>query len=310
MDNKEKSFISAVVYLHNPKYDTVGFSKMLIETLQTNFENSEIIVVNDMADPADIEAIRKMCKDCVNCSVTILNLSYFHGLEAAMMAGIDLAIGDFVFEFDSSSADYDPELIMQVYQKALEGYDTVSASPNKKPYFSSKMFYHTFERFSETKIQMCSERFRIVSRRLLNRITSANKTIPYRKVLYTTSGFKGCSITYEPVSSKKLYRNREENKLRRKTAIDSLLLFTQFGYKFAISMAVIMMLTSIAMIIYSVVIYIAAKPVEGWTTTILFLSFAFFGLFSVLTIVIRYLQILIELVFKRKHYNFESIEKL
>ena len=51
-------------------------------------------------------------------------------------------------------------------------------------------------------------------------------------------------------------------------------------------------------------------PVAGWTTTILFLSVVFFGLFAILTVIIKYLQIIVDLVFKRKHYSFESIEKL
>ena len=38
-------------------------------------------------------------------TITILNMSFFHGVEAAMNAGVDLAIGDFVFEFDSCIAD-------------------------------------------------------------------------------------------------------------------------------------------------------------------------------------------------------------
>ena len=61
---------------------------------------------------------------------------------------------------------------------------------------------------------------------------------------------------------------------------------------------------------YSAVIYATSNPVAGWTTTILFLSVAFFGLFGILTIVVKYLQLLVDLVFKRKHYSFESIEKL
>ena len=35
-----------------------------------------------------------------------------------------------------------------------------------------------------------------------------------------------------------------------------------------------------------------------------------FGLFGVLTIIIKYLQILIDLVFKRSRYSFEGVEKL
>lgn len=71
-----------------------------------------------------------------------------------------------------------------------------------------------------------------------------------------------------------------------------------------------MMVVSVFMVLYSVVVYLTANPVVGWTTTILFLSVAFFGLFGILTIIIKYLQLLVDLVFKRKQYSFENIEKL
>ena len=70
------------------------------------------------------------------------------------------------------------------------------------------------------------------------------------------------------------------------------------------------MAISLFMVLYSVVVYVTGNPVEGWTTTILFLSVAFLGLFGILTIIVKYLQLLVEMVFKRKHYSFESIEKL
>ena len=89
-----------------------------------------------------------------------------------------------------------------------------------------------------------------------------------------------------------------------------LLLFTGLGYRFSIGMTVAMILVTVLMFLYSLTVYLFGNPVEGWTTTILFFSFAFFGLFGLLTIVIKYLQILVDLVFKRKRYSFESLEKL
>ncbi|MDK2868670.1 MAG: polyisoprenyl-phosphate glycosyltransferase, partial [Clostridiales bacterium] len=50
--------------------------------------------------------------------------------------------------------------------------------------------------------------------------------------------------------------------------------------------------------------------VEGWTPTILFLSFAFFGVFGILAIVIKYLSIIVELIFKKRQYVYESIQKI
>ena len=68
-------------------------------------------------------------------------------------------------------------------------------------------------------------------------------------------------------------------------------------------------MVSIFMSLYTVIIYAMAHPVAGWTTTLLFLSVAFFSLFGILTVVIKYLQILVDLVFRRKRYSYESIQK-
>ena len=92
--------------------------------------------------------------------------------------------------------------------------------------------------------------------------------------------------------------------------MDALILFTEAGYSFSMTMTVLMMLMSVFMISYSLIMYFIAHPVEGWTTTILFFSVAFFGLFGILTIIVKYLQLLINLIFKRKYYSFKSIEKL
>jgi dolichol-phosphate mannosyltransferase len=105
-------------------------------------------------------------------------------------------------------------------------------------------------------------------------------------------------------------RDRQEKRYRSALAVDSLLLFTQLGYRFSVGMTAFMMVVSVFMMVYSIVIFATAHPVAGWTTTILFLSVVFFALFGILTIVIKYLQLLINLVFKKKQYSFEGIEKL
>ena len=229
-----------------------------------------------------------------------------------MNAGVDLAIGDFVFEFDTTVLDFDKSEIMKVYRKSLEGFDIVSASPNRKQRLSSRAFYHVFERFTNLSHKLYTETFRILSRRVINRISSMNKTVPYRKAIYANCGLKTENIVYTLTNVNKdiAASDRSEKKYRGRLAVDSLLLFTEVGYRFSITMTVLMMLMTIFMIVYSIVIYVMSTPAAGWTTTILFLSVAFFGIFGVLTIIIKYLQILLDLVFKRKRYSFESIEKL
>ena len=43
-----------------------------------------------------------------------------------MNAGIDMSIGDFVFEFDNTILDFNPDMIMEIYRKSLTGFDIVS----------------------------------------------------------------------------------------------------------------------------------------------------------------------------------------
>lgn len=307
--NKEKNFISAVVYVHNAADRIEKFLNMLISVLENNFEHSEIVCVNDASDDDSVKKIKAICEDVRNTSISVINMSYYHGLELAMNAGNDMAIGDFVFEFDTTDVDYEESLIMDIYRRSLEGYDIVSASPNKKQKFSSSAFYYLFDRFAKLPYKMTTESFRILSRRVINRISSMNKTIPYRKAVYSNSGLKTDHIVYE-ITEQVTNHDKVEKKYRERLAVDSLILFTDLGYTFSIWMTALMMVLAIGMIVYSVVIYVTGTPVEGWTTTILFLSIAFLGLFGILTIIMKYLQLIIDLIFRRKRYSFEGIEKI
>lgn len=309
MKSREKNFVSAVLYVHNAGDRIGAFLQTVLSVLEENFEHAEIICVNDHSNDESVRIIREVSQKAEITSISVLNMSYFHGLELAMNAGVDLAIGDFVFEFDTSVMDYEPEEIMRIYRRALEGYDIVSASPHKKQKFSSSIFYYVFDRVTDLSYKMTSESFRVLSRRVINRINSMHMSIPYRKAVYSNCGLRTDNIVYKNKKTSPVIDKRER-KYRKDLATDTMILFSDFGYRFAASMTVLMMLLTLFVAVYSVIIYFVGTPIEGWTTTILFLSAAFFGLFAIMTIVIKYLQILVSLIFKRKRYNFESIEKL
>lgn len=273
--------------------------------MNNTFEKYEIIFVNDASTDKTREIISEESKLITTGIVTTINMSFLQGVETAMNAGIDLAIGDFVFEFDSIELDYDLSLITDIYFKSLEGYDIVSAVPNNVK-MTSKMFYKVFNKYANMENQLRTERFKIISRRGINRVDSMNVKIPYRKAVYANCGLKQTFIQYKVSPSS---QGKSTIKDRRELAIDSLLLFTDIGYRISIFMATIMLLFSVFVAIYSIFIFVNGNPVAGWTTTMLFLSFAFFGLFSLLTILIKYTQLLLNLQFTKQDYIIEGIEK-
>lgn len=309
--NKEKNFISAVIYVRNAEDHIADFLSQIIQLLESCFEHSEIICVNDFSTDGSVSEIKKISRSAQTAAVSILNMSYFHGVEIAMNAGVDLSIGDFVLELDTTVQDYDLDEIMKVYRKVLEGYDIVSASSDRRQKLTSSLFYWVYEKFSDHNKKMHSETFRVLSRRALNRVSSMNRTIPYRKGIYVNCGLQTMNTQYHSIPDRIQDRgDKNLRKYRSSLAVDTLLLFTDAGYFCSKLMTGLMMFLSVFMIIYTVAVYAMAKPVAGWTTTILFLAVAFLGLFIILTIIIKYLQILLKLSFRRTKYSFESIEKL
>jgi len=167
--HKEKNFISVIVYIHNHEYYVEEFFAGIVDLLELYFEKFEIIFVNDESKDGSKQTIKQLSSNYNNLTLSIIDLSFYHGLETAILAGVDIAIGDFIFEFDSPIVDYSFYEVMSIYNKALEGYDIVSASPDKKEKMFSHIFYQLFQRFSSNNLRLYSETFRVLSRRAVNR---------------------------------------------------------------------------------------------------------------------------------------------
>lgn len=307
---KEKNFISAVVYIKDTEQVIESFLTNLVQQLDAHFEKYEIICVNDYCKDKSMEIIKKISNKMTN-SLSIVNMSFFQGIELAMNAGVDLAIGDLVFEFDTVSIDYPLDTIMDVYYHALEGYDIVNAAPSNSNSNTSRLFYAIFNKFSKGKYQLRTESFRILSRRAINRVHGMSKTIPYRKAFYANCGLKSDTIIYLSNVRNISKKTKQIKENRKELAISSIVLFTDIAYRFAITLTCAMMLVTIGTGLYTIIVFLGnEKPVAGWTTTMLLLSFAFFGLFAIAAIIIKYLTVIMNLVFNKQRYMVESIEKI
>lgn len=113
---KDNNFISAVVYLHNDGARAVEFCRTVAAELDANFKQYELVVVDDACTDDTVKQLRTWGRE-QDAPLTILHMSIYHGLEDAMNAGLDAAIGDYVYEFDSTELCYAPTLIMQAYRR-------------------------------------------------------------------------------------------------------------------------------------------------------------------------------------------------
>ena len=310
---KEVKFVSVVVYLHNDSEYITGFLEMITSVLSANFMDHELIFVNDASTDDSVMKIRSFYEAHPEITqvASIIQLNSYQGQESAVNAGRDFAIGDFVFEFDDMLVDYDPDTVLEVYRKALTGYDIVSAGCENAVSISSKMFYWVYNRLSRSVGKLTSETFRILSRRAINHVKSIDRYIPYRKAIYMNCGLGSATIAYrtvDPAARKRTIKSRHERGL---LAVDSLIYFTNAMGKLAWILCIVFAVIAVAIsvdIVYETVAL--THPVEGWRSTMGFLSVGFFGVFLILSIVIRYLSVLVNLNFKQSRYLVAGIDKV
>ncbi len=303
---KEKNFISAVVYLNNQQHLVVPFFDNLLKNLSENFEKYEIICVNDCCKDNTIAEVKKyFAENYLGTVTTIINMSIRQGLELSMNAGLDLAIGDFVLEFDSLELCYDETTIIDAYNQSQQGYDIVTVGSKKSKKLSSSLFYKIFNCFSESNYKLQGDIFHLLSRRAINRLHAINQNMPYRKAAYATSGLKVFNIecNFKSGTDKKLYPFSQ--------ALDVLALYTNAAYKLSLTISVLMLMFTVFSALYTVVMFFfMGNTIEGWATTMAVLSAGFFGIFLILAIIIKYLSLLVDLIFKNQKYLIESIEKI
>jgi dolichol-phosphate mannosyltransferase len=262
--------------------------------------------VDDQSQDNSLECIRNYIqKTSEYQTVTIMRMARYQGLEISMNAGVDLAIGDLIFEFDTIEPEFDNAFIMEAHKKVISGNDIVSAVPKKVHSIFSTIFYRIYNWAGGGTIYR--EGFRIVSRRALNRIKAANRFIPYRKALYAQSGLQSDKIYYTgSVHDRKQYSGERIN-----LALDALILFTGAVQKVSFFICLLFGLLTISIGVYITYIYFGPqKPIEGWTPIMGFMVLGFFGVFFLFAIIFKYLSVILNTVFIKQWYMVKSIEKL
>lgn len=303
---KEQNFISAVIYVRNGAGTLQSFLEYVYGEMERMFSRFEIICVNDASTDDSAEIIRTFGKSKEH-PVSLIQMGFRQGTELSMNAGEDLAIGDFVYEFDRAVQTWPDDLPEKLYRKMQEGYDIISACPEGNGRFSSRMFYRIFNKYSNLGVNLQTEVFRLVSRRAINRVSAMTHMQIYKKAANAGAGLRQTFLTFTKTANG---YDKVSGKERRTLATDSLVLFTDIGYKIAFWMSLVMLVFAAVVGIYTVVVYATGHPVEGWTPIMVFLAIGFFVLFAILTIVIKYLSLILNLSFRRQRYVIQNVEKI
>ena len=298
--NLEQNYISVIIVVNDEKKNIIEKINKVNGVLKNNFKNSEILIVDNTSKKISFESLKES-----KINHTIIKLPIKHGNQSALNAGIAMAIGDYMVEIEDISFDIDYNQIVDLYKKSQEGNDFVFLTP-KQSKWSSKIFYKilnkSFKNMFEADIS--SSVMTLSSRRGQNKIAEVGRRIINRNVAYVLSGLKCASIITDIK-----YKNKRSFSSNLMLMFDTLIYYTDVVMLFSQQLSFIFFILFGLGAVYSVVQKLFFDIVKGWASIFTLTSLGFFGMFFILSIMIRYLHHILRNSLNSKDYIFGSIEK-
>ena len=197
--------LSVVVPCYNEEETIRLFltESQLVESKMKQGVIFDYIFVNDGSTDKTLEVLRQVSKEFDN--VHYLSFSRNFGKEAALLAGLEAADGDFVTVMDVDLQD-PPEMLFVMYQKIKEGFDVVGTrrsdrkgEPALRSIFA-KLFYKMISSVSDTELLDGTRDFRLMTKQVVENILRLNEVNRFSKGIFSWVGF---NVTYLP------YENRQ-----------------------------------------------------------------------------------------------------
>lgn len=228
----------------------------------------EYVFVDDGSRDRTLEIIQKLREK--DEKIHYVSFSRNFGKEAALLAGLQNASGNYVVTMDVDLQD-SPELLEEMYQAVVEeGYDQAAArrisrkGEGKIRSFLSEMFYKVINRLSDIEIASGARDYRFMKRSVVNAILSMSEYNRFSKGIFSWVGFKTKWVEYENVERSAGATKWSIWKLFA-YAMEGIVAFSTKLLSLASSLGIICCVLSFFSLIFIVVrAMIYGDPVAGW----------------------------------------------
>lgn len=162
--------ISVVIPVYGCRAALPELHRRLCESLEQIVDTFEIILVDDCCPQNSWEEIKKLCEK--DKRVVGMHMSRNFGQIKAITAGLDKSRGNWIVVMDCDLQDR-PESIIELYNKAQEGYDVVFAKREGRvdsaiTKFLSRSFYKVYDYFTDGTFDSSICNFSISKRKVID----------------------------------------------------------------------------------------------------------------------------------------------
>jgi len=271
-ERKNNKMISIIVPCFN---EEEGIEKFYIETKKVidqinNEYDYELLFIDDGSKDETLNKVKKIRQNDEN--IRIISFSRNFGKEAAMYAGLENFIGDYVVIMDADLQN-DPRIILDMINGIKEGYDVVTTCRNRKgesivKSLFSRIFYGVMGKVGAIKIRQGSQDYRMMTRKVAESIVMLKEYNRFSKGIFNWVGF---NVKYLEVENRTRADGKSKWNFRKlfSYAIDGITSFTTAPLKISIVLGFIISFISIIMGVEIVLqTIISGKDVPGYASTI------------------------------------------
>ena len=197
-----KDIISIVVPCHNEEEMVPIFHKE-ITAVSEQLPDAvfEMIFVNDGSKDATLAELKRLAS--LDERVHYLSFSRNFGKEAAMVAGLRHATGNYVAVMDADLQDPPAMLVEMVALIRTGEYDCIGTKrldrkgePPIRSFFA-RQFYQLINRISDTEIVDGARDFRLMTRQMVDAVLEMTEYNRFSKGIFSWVGFETKYLSYE-----------------------------------------------------------------------------------------------------------------
>ena len=237
----------------------------------------EIIFVDDGSQDGTREKVRDLARQ--RADVSYISFTRNFGKEAALLAGLRAAEGDYVVTMDVDLQD-PPELLPQMLEAVRSGRceSVATRRSNRKGEppirsFFANLFYRLMRCLSEVDLVNGARDYRLMTRRFRDAVLSLPEVNRFTKGIYQWVGFKTEWIEFSHVPRNVGKTSWSFFRLLR-YAIDGLLAFSTVPLALASSIGLGCCLSAFAALVFVIVRkLVQGDPVAGWPSLVCIIVF-------------------------------------
>lgn len=266
---KKKELLTVITPCYNEEQAIPYFYEEIIKIAKQMKETDfEFLFINDGSKDKTLEKLKFLAKK--DKRVRYISFSRNFGKEAAMMAGLENAQGDYVTLMDADLQD-PPAMLPEMFKILKEeDYDCVGTrrvtrkgEPPIRSFFA-RMFYKLINKMSKVEMVDGARDYRLMTRQMVDSIISLQEYNRYSKGLFSFVGYNTKWIEYENVE-----RVAGETKWSFwklfKYAIEGIVAFTTAPLTLSTLLGIILFILAL---VFIVIIFIKTivfgDPVSGW----------------------------------------------